>query len=74
VTPDVVTAVFPYFSLGLGDGLYTFDVIAFNNLGQSTDINSPFAEAGRETTIVDLAGLIQPQQYMPLILNESSLR
>lgn len=74
VTPDVLTAVFPYFSLGLGDGLYTFDVIAFNNLGQSTDINSPFAEAGRESTIVDLAGLIQPQQYLPLIFNESSLQ
>ena len=57
VTPDVVTAVFPYLSLGLGDGVYVFDVIAFNNLGQSTDINSPYAVFGRQGVVVDLAGL-----------------
>lgn len=72
VTPDVLTAVFPFISLGLGDGLYTFDVIAFNNLGQSTDINSPFAESGRESTIVDHAGNIKPQQYLPLIFNSGA--
>jgi len=72
VPAEVVTAVFPYVALGLGDGIYTFDVIAYNNLGQFTDINSQFAEFGREKVIVDLAGNIKPQAYMPVVFQEGA--
>jgi hypothetical protein len=61
------TAVFPYLALGLGDGLYTFEIVAVNSLSQETNLNSPLAELARQSVVVDLANTIQAGLYMPVI-------
>jgi hypothetical protein len=60
-------ALFPWTQFGLGDGVYTFDVTAVNNLGQETNRNSPLAQYGRGQAIVDMADTIRPQIYMEYI-------
>ncbi len=60
-------ALFPWFDLGLGDGIYAFEVTAINSAGQQTDVNSPLAGYGRGTAIVDMADTIRPRDYLPFI-------
>jgi hypothetical protein len=60
-------ALFPWLQLGLGDGIYIFDVTAINNLGQETNLSSPLAVYGRGDAIVDMADTVRPQEYMPYI-------
>lgn len=67
VDGTVTSAVFPYLALGLGDGVYTFEIVAVNNLGQITNMNSPLAEYARQSVIVDLANTVRPVSYMPVI-------
>ena len=62
-----ISAVFPYRALGLGDGLYTFEVAAVNSLGQETNLDSPLASLARQNVIVDLADVIQPASFLPII-------
>jgi hypothetical protein len=62
-----INAVFPYLALGLGDGLYTFEIVAVNTLGQETNLASPLASLARQNAVADLADTIQPALFMPII-------
>ncbi len=64
------SAVFPWLALGLGDGVYTFEIVAVNSLNQETNLNSPLADLARQSVIVDLANVIKPQTYMPIIFGQ----
>lgn len=66
----VTSAVFPRLALGLGDGVYTFEIVATNSLNQSTNLNSPLAEYARQSVIVDMANTIRPQAFMPIIFGQ----
>jgi hypothetical protein len=57
------SAEFDYEAMGLGDGVYGFEAIATNNLGQT----QPRTGVAQDAVAVDLAGNIQPVQYMPII-------
>jgi hypothetical protein len=59
------TAVFPFASLGLGDGAYEFDGLATNSFGQTTGVTGLSVEG----IIVDLANVIQPRQFLPAMPN-----
>jgi len=69
-SPPLANAEFDFASMGLGNGIYDFYVLATNNLGQSR----PFEpNSGRgATAIVDLDDVIQPRAYMPLITRAPS--
>lgn len=64
-SPPPANAEFPFESMGMGNGVYEFYVLATNNLGQS----QPFEpNSGRgASAIVDLDDVIRPQAYMPLV-------
>ena len=47
----------------MGDGVYSFAVTARDNLNRQ----QPFNNVAQATVIVDLADLIQPGAYMPVI-------
>ena len=64
---SVASAVFPWEQLGLGDGIYVFDVIARNSAGNVTPIDTPIGDLGRASAIVDLADTIVPREFMPAI-------
>jgi hypothetical protein len=60
------SARFPFPTFGLGDGSYGFEAIAVSSNGQREQRSST-AEA---VMIVDLADLIHPSAYMPLVPNQ----
>ncbi len=57
------TANFPFLEKSLGDGLYQFEATATDSAGR-TKARSGTAEA---TILVDLADLIQPIQFLPVL-------
>lgn len=57
----VTNATFP---IALGNGVYEFEATATNNLGQTT----PFAGKAEAVMIVDLGDTIQPQKFMPAVM------
>lgn len=64
-SPPPASAEFPFASMGMGNGVYEFYVLATNSMGQS----QPFEpNSGRGAlAIVDLDDVIQPQAYMPIM-------
>jgi len=67
VNGTVTSAVFPLATLGLGDGVYTFEIVAVNSLNQETNLDSPLADLARQSVIVDLANTVRPAAYFPII-------
>lgn len=62
--PGDQTAVdFPYLSLGMGDGIYLFEATAKDSKGNS----SARTDTAEAAMIVDIADVIQPQQYLPIV-------
>jgi hypothetical protein len=57
------SASFPFASLGLGDGLYEFEVVATNSVGRVEPRNM----VSEQSMIVDLADAIQPIIWMPYL-------
>jgi hypothetical protein len=55
------SAPFPFAQLGLGDGIYDFEVTATNSLGET----SPSTGNPEASMIVDLADKVQPLGYLP---------
>ncbi|MCL4828804.1 MAG: fibronectin type III domain-containing protein [Caldilinea sp.] len=64
-SPPDASAEFPFTSMGMGNGVYDFYVLATNSMGQT----QPFEpNSGRgASAIVDLDDVIQPQAYMPIM-------
>ncbi len=58
--PPVTSAPFP---ITFGDGIYSFEAIATNNLNQTT----PITQQAEATMIVDLGDTIKPREHMPSI-------
>jgi hypothetical protein len=69
-SPPPANAEFLFASMGMGNGVYEFYVLATNNIGQS----QPFEpDSGRgAAAIVDLDDVIQPQAYMPIVARTSN--
>lgn len=62
--PGGQTAVdFPYLHLGMGDGIYLFEATAKDSKGNS----SARTDTAEAAMIVDIADVIQPQQYLPIV-------
>ena len=57
------TADFPFLAKSLGDGLYQFEATATDSAGRT----KPRADTPEATLIVDLADLIQPIQFLPIL-------
>jgi hypothetical protein len=57
------SARFDYASLGLGDGVFGFEAIATNNLGQT----QPRTQTAQAAVAIDLNDEIQPAQFLPTI-------
>ncbi|MBK8049784.1 MAG: fibronectin type III domain-containing protein [Anaerolineales bacterium] len=64
---SVSSVLFPWKQLGLGDGIYEFDVIARNSAGNETPIDTPIGDLGRASAIVDLADTIAPREFLPAV-------
>jgi hypothetical protein len=69
---NVSSVVFPYKELGFGDGIFVFDVIARNNRGDVTPIDTPIGQLAQASVIVDLADTIAPREFMPQIYENYS--
>lgn len=63
--PPVQDAIFDYASLGHGNGLYEFFVMATANQGQPQPFDPSSGKGG--SVILDLDDVIQPQAYLPVI-------
>jgi hypothetical protein len=59
-------AQFAFPALGLGDGAYGFEAVAINPFGQ----REPRNFAAEAIMLVDLADVIQPSAYMPVISDQ----
>jgi hypothetical protein len=60
----VTSADFEWQSLGLGDGLYQFEVAASDSAGTT----EPLTHQAEASIIVDVADRIQPRVYVPLLV------
>jgi hypothetical protein len=63
-TPPPTSATFDYLDMGLGDGIYYFESVATNNLGQV----EPQTGIKEAQVLVDLAGVFKPGMYFPIIV------
>jgi hypothetical protein len=57
---------FPLATIGFGDGLYGFEAIAINSVGQ----REPQTFIAEATMLVDLADAIHPSAYLPVITDQ----
>jgi hypothetical protein len=65
--PQTNSVVFPWKQLGLGDGIYVFETIATNSLGQRERNNLELSAS----LIIDMSNAVQPAIYAPIIANNA---